>query len=68
MSTEHVPDLGPLLPVEDALVAILEGVDPLGAEPVTLENARGRVTAGAIFGGVDVPAFDNSAMDGFDLP
>ena len=65
MSTGPVPGPGPLLPVEAALATVLEGVDPLEPEPVTLEHAQGRVTAGAIRGGADVPAFDNSAMDGF---
>ncbi|MBW2279330.1 MAG: molybdopterin molybdotransferase MoeA [Deltaproteobacteria bacterium] len=38
---------------------------PLGAEPVPLLEAAGRVLAEAVEAGVDVPGFDRSAMDGY---
>src|SRR5947209_170699 len=39
----------------------------LGVEEVPLESARGRVLAGDLTSPEDVPAFNNSAMDGFAL-
>jgi putative molybdopterin biosynthesis protein len=38
---------------------------PLGRERVPLARALGRVLAGDVVAGVDVPGFDRSAMDGF---
>jgi putative molybdopterin biosynthesis protein len=38
---------------------------PLGAEPVPLVHALGRVLAEDVVAGVDVPAFDRSSVDGF---
>lgn len=40
-------------------------VRPLSAEPVPLAAASGRVLAGAVSSGVDVPGFDRAMMDGF---
>ena len=51
--------------IEEAQRLILERVQPLEAEPVPLENAAGRVTAGPATARVDLPPFDSSAMDGF---
>ena len=42
-----------------------DGRAPLGAEPVGLLDASGRVLAEAVEAGVDVPGFDRSAMDGY---
>lgn len=53
--------------VEQALEALLEGVGPLGSETLALEQAAGRVLACAEIARLDVPAFDNSAMDGYAL-
>lgn len=39
----------------------------LPAETVTLDDAGGRVLAGAVTSDVDVPAFDRTAMDGYAL-
>src|SRR5687767_13319554 len=38
---------------------------PLGAEPVALREAAGRVLAEAIISSVDVPGFDRATMDGY---
>ncbi|MEQ6888162.1 gephyrin-like molybdotransferase Glp [Halomonas sp. CS7] len=56
-----------LKPVEAALAALLEGVTPTPAETVPCADAAGRVLAEAIEARLDVPAFDNSAMDGYAL-
>ncbi len=54
-----------LVTVEDARRFVLEGVEPLAAEPVAIDVALGRVLAEPVTAAVEVPAFDNSAMDGF---
>lgn len=55
-----------LLPVADARAAVLTAVEgPLGAEPVALSAALGRVLAEDMRAGEDVPGLDNSAMDGY---
>lgn len=40
---------------------------PLGVERVSLDEAAGRVLAEPVVSGVDLPAFDASAMDGYAL-
>jgi molybdopterin molybdotransferase len=57
---------GPLLPVADAERLIAERVVSVGGrETVALRQAAGRVLAEAIVAPVDVPPFDNSAVDGY---
>ncbi|GHA73053.1 gephyrin-like molybdotransferase Glp [Cognatilysobacter bugurensis] len=56
-----------MIAFEDALEHVLVACTPLPAERVTLAEALGRVTAAEIRSPVDLPAFDNSAMDGFAL-
>jgi molybdopterin molybdotransferase len=57
---------GPLLPVADAERLIAERVTPVeGRESVTLLQAHGRVLAEDIIAPINVPPFDNSAVDGF---
>jgi molybdopterin molybdotransferase len=57
---------GPLLPVADAERLIAERVAPVdGTETVTLREALGRVLAEDVIAPVNVPPFDNSAVDGF---
>ncbi|WP_304525627.1 gephyrin-like molybdotransferase Glp [Halomonas sp. I5-271120] len=53
--------------VEDALSALLEGVVPVASEPLACTAAAGRVLADEVAARLDVPAFDNSAMDGYAL-
>ncbi|MGB8712312.1 MAG: gephyrin-like molybdotransferase Glp [Onishia taeanensis] len=53
--------------VEDALAALLEGVAPVASEPLACKVAAGRVLADDVAARLDVPAFDNSAMDGYAL-
>ncbi|MFG6489351.1 gephyrin-like molybdotransferase Glp [Roseateles sp. BYS78W] len=58
----------PLLPLDDALAALLAQIAPLtGTETVATADARGRVLAADLVSPVDVPPEDNSAMDGYAL-
>jgi molybdopterin molybdotransferase len=57
---------GPLLPIADAERLIAERITPVsGREIVTLRQAAGRVLADDIVAPIDVPPFDNSAVDGY---
>ena len=57
---------GPLLPVADMEKLIAERVTPVTEiEEVTLAAARGRVLAKDIVSPLDLPPFDNSAVDGY---
>ena len=57
---------GPLLPLADMERLIGERVAPVGeTERVALREARGRVGAADITAPVDLPPFDNSAVDGY---
>ncbi|WP_040788442.1 molybdopterin molybdotransferase MoeA [Massilia niastensis] len=56
------------LPVRDAQRIIRDFVQPLrSSEQVALRSALGRVLARDIVSPIDVPAHDNSAMDGYAL-
>jgi len=55
-----------LMPLDDALAALLATVQPLtDLETLPLDEADGRVLAQDLFAALDVPGFDNSAMDGY---
>jgi molybdopterin molybdotransferase len=55
-----------LISVEQALERILDGIRPVNeVEHVALEAALGRVLAQAVQSDIDVPGYDNSAMDGY---
>ncbi len=57
-----------LLSVADAKRRIVELARPVaGREHLAVRDALGRVLAGDVRAGIDVPPFDNSAMDGFAL-
>ena len=56
-----------LLPVEEALRRVLNGVVPLGMEPVALADALGRVLAEDLVARRTQPDFDCSAMDGYAI-
>jgi molybdopterin molybdotransferase len=57
---------GPLLPVADVERLIAERIAPVeGHDSVALRDAQGRVLAGDIIAPVNVPPFDNSAVDGY---
>ena len=56
----------PLMPLDDALARLLAHITPLtGTESVATFDADGRVLARDIVSDLQVPAFDNSAMDGY---
>ena len=62
------PARQPLLPLDDALVQLLSGVKPLGhSETVATFDADGRVLAQDLLSGLQVPAADNSSMDGYAM-
>jgi len=56
-----------LLPVEEAIAAILRRVPRPRAEPVPLAAAAGRVLLDPVIAGHDQPPFPASAMDGYAL-
>jgi molybdopterin molybdotransferase len=59
---------GPLLPVKEMERLIQERVRPVsGSEMVALGDARGRVLAADIVAPINLPPFDNSAVDGYTV-
>ena len=58
---------GPLLPLDDMERLIAERVAPVerDRDASRLHAARGRVTAADVIAPVDLPPFDNSAVDGY---
>ncbi len=54
-----------MLELEEARQRLLTALKPLLAETVPLSQAAGRVAAEAVASPIDLPAFDNSAMDGY---
>jgi molybdopterin molybdotransferase len=54
-----------LISVEEALTEILSHVHPLEPERIPILDALGRVLAEEIVSEIDIPPFDNSAMDGY---
>lgn len=61
MSTNSRPSIS----VEDAIDIIIRSTAHLEPETVSLVDAGGRILAEDIVAGADIPAFDNSAMDGY---
>jgi len=59
---------GPALPLSEALGRVLGAVTPVSdSERLPIRQALGRVLAGDVRSTIDVPAHDNSAMDGYAL-
>ncbi|MBN1136222.1 MAG: molybdopterin molybdotransferase MoeA [Anaerolineae bacterium] len=54
-----------MISVEEALAEILSHVRPLEPERVPILEALSRVLAEEIVSDIDIPPFDNSAMDGY---
>src|SRR5579875_907842 len=67
MNVHDPPTTDRLLGVDDALAAILARIPVLSPETVVLDEALGRVLAEDVYADIDVPPFDNSAMDGYAL-
>ena len=57
--------LDPSVSVGAALKIILDATTPLGSESVPLLESSGRILYEDIISDIDIPPFDNSAMDGF---
>jgi len=57
----------PLMSLDDALAALLAQAAPLAPQEVSTFDADGRVLAQDLVSALQVPAFDNSAMDGYAL-
>jgi len=56
-----------VISIDEAIDAVLAAVRPLPGEDVPLLDALGRATAVEIASAERVPAFDNSAMDGYAM-
>jgi molybdopterin molybdotransferase len=57
---------GPLLAIDDVERLIAERVTPVAeTETVSLKDARGRILAADVVAPIDLPPFDNSAVDGY---
>lgn len=56
-----------MTPLDDAIAQVRAAARPLPMEAVALAAALDRVSAEAIHSAMDLPPFDNSAMDGFAL-
>lgn len=56
-----------MINVDDALRRILKAIKPLSDETVKFSEALARVLAEDVYSDSDIPAFDNSAMDGYAL-
>jgi len=55
-----------LIPVDEALSRILGSATPVAqTEVLEIENSRGRVLADDVVSAINVPGYDNSAMDGY---
>jgi molybdopterin molybdotransferase len=66
--TGRVCDIGDLMPVDEAISRLLDQAPPPPlAQMVRLDQAMGRVLAADIHSPVNLPAWDNSAMDGYAL-
>ncbi|VVP44935.1 Molybdopterin molybdenumtransferase [Pseudomonas fluorescens] len=64
----RVCDLGSLMPVDEAIRRLLDQAPPPPpGQMIDLDKALGRVLACDIHSPVNLPAWDNSAMDGYAL-
>ncbi|MDT8893672.1 molybdopterin molybdotransferase MoeA [Halomonas sp. I1] len=62
-----MPETASLQPVEAALDTLLEGVMVVPTETLACDQAARRVLSNDVTACLDVPPFDNSAMDGYAL-
>ena len=61
-------DVPGLMPLEQAMARIFATLDTIQhTEFIELNNALGRITAEDIVSPIEVPSFDNSAMDGYAI-
>lgn len=54
-----------MISVDQALRIVLNKVQPLGSEPVAIQNAFNRILAEDIIADIDLPPFDRARMDGY---
>ncbi len=54
-----------MISVDEALEYVLKHFQPLEPEEVEILDALDRVLAEGVYSGVEIPPFDNSAMDGY---
>jgi molybdopterin molybdotransferase len=54
-----------MLELEEARQRLFDAIQPLPAENAPLRDTAGRVLAEAVASPIDLPPFDNSAMDGY---
>ncbi len=55
----------PMISVEEHLAAMLAGIEPVAPLDLQLLDAHGCILAEGVQADVDLPPFDNSAMDGY---
>ncbi|NEX20714.1 molybdopterin molybdotransferase MoeA [Thiorhodococcus mannitoliphagus] len=72
MTTSHdcgsITDRRPTLSKQEAIDILLSRVQPIaGAETIPTETGLGRVLAAPVRSDIDVPGWDNSAMDGYAI-
>ena len=60
-----MPDLPDLIPLDEAQRRVLDGIEALPAEGVSLADAAGLVLASPVRSALTMPPWPNSAMDGF---
>lgn len=56
-----------MIGVDEALAEILSHIQSLESEQIPIVDALGRVLAEEVISDIDIPPFDNSAMDGYAL-
>ncbi|WP_299974452.1 gephyrin-like molybdotransferase Glp [uncultured Pseudoteredinibacter sp.] len=67
-STENSCEAPSLKPLEEAVNELFSLISPIERiEEITIEQASDRILAEDIYSSIDVPGFDNSAMDGYAL-
>src|SRR5205809_3692730 len=54
-----------MLELSEARNRIIAAIQPLASEPAPLSAADGRFAAETVTSPIDLPVFDNSAMDGY---
>jgi len=54
-----------LIDFQEALKIVEQNAEPVATEVIATENSLGRVLAQSLISKVNIPSFDNSAMDGY---
>ena len=57
--------MNPPVSLETAVACLLTGLVPLPGESIPVRDAAGRCPVHPCFAAIEVPSFDNSAMDGY---